>query len=429
MKRCIFLFFMMLITVHKVHSIPCPAVLNGSNQWSLVDRISNCLDDTNACVISTSIQQADVGTGPYVISAPGVYTVCEDLSTTNNDTIHIAASDVTLNLNNHKVTIIGAAFLNGIVIESGVSNIKIYNGICSAPNGISIASNNKDIEIFNITFLQCQACIFNGNSVGNQNIIIRSCLMYDFALAGFGRPCIELGNCNGVLIEDCTIFSTTNLITDGIGILNPGANGAIIRRCIVQSATNGIRMIAGSVDTCLIEDCLVSNSAGPTNSGFNISGSCKLLNCVAETCNDGFSISSSTNAVLERCISCNNLKNGFITTASNNLLFDGCIAHANALSGFEIDGSSTIVLSECEASLNKVTGNGGFTIDGASSNVVIERSLAMGNYSRGINNSGTGTMIANTYSSNVAGQNMAGTPRIYQLNFNPDIFGTALTIP
>lgn len=420
MKRFVFLFFILIATISKGNSIPCPAVLPGSNQWQLIDRVSNCLDATNACIIGTSIMQADVGAGPYVISASGVYTVCEDLSTTGNDVIEITANNVTLNLNNHTLTTTEgdeAIFLNG------VNNVKIYNGQCSAEvgTGITVDNSSKNVQIADVTFSNTLSGISATSAV---NLIISSCVMYDFSTAGgTGIACAA---CDAVLIEDCTLLSTTNLLLEGISITDPQSDGVIVRGCIVQTVSGlGISLAvtaSGNLSACFVENCLVSDAA----TGFSMSDSlvnptgCVVIGCIAESCSiAGFNIGASAGMVLRDCISRNGINDGY-DVFGTNVLLDNCIAQQNGVLGFNVGGSAA--LSFCEAIGN---GDDGFGFQNSNLALRLGRSLASSNVGSGIGNAnGNGTIVVNTYSANNSAiDTMAGFPVTYTLN---DLFDTGL---
>jgi len=83
------------------------------------------------------------------INTPGDYHLSTDLSASSGDyCIRISSSDVNLDLMGHTITSYGVPI--GIMVEGGISNVKIYNGeITNFEYGIAI-HNTTDYEIYSL---------------------------------------------------------------------------------------------------------------------------------------------------------------------------------------------------------------------------------------------------------------------------------------
>ncbi len=220
-------------------------------------------------------------TGPITITQPGHYCCANDI----NGSIIIAASDVALDINNHKIT-------NGIVISGTRNQILIENGVVEAgsvDNAIAIASGATNIGIKNVAvksgvvgmnFLNVaggsiENCEMTLNTTGLlfdscRDITIKNCIASCNTHAGF-----DLISSTTNCFEDCKALSTGEGNSDiahvGIyGFVSQNGYGNIFERCIANS-TQGLTvtgfdsMIAGfalrrSEQHTKIIECEAANS-------------------------------------------------------------------------------------------------------------------------------------------------------------------------
>ncbi len=220
------------------------------------------------------------------------------LATNVTNQITISVSNVTLDMNG--CTVSGGT--NGIVINSGLSNVTINNGTVTnvTTDGIQINNGCNDIVLSNITVKNCLRGI-SGTQVSNA--LIKNC---DF------------------------ILNTTGLHLDT-------ARNVVVDHCIASANTQaGYSLVATT--TCTITDCTaVATGDGNTNASGN------QANIF------GFVASNGYGNVFERCIASST--QGLAATDTNDVIA------GFALRGTE--GSSKII--ECEAA-NSTTSPSGVAI-------------------------------------------------------------------
>ncbi len=112
--------------------------------------IDEKLDEVLCSVGSVTIRQEDL---PYVITEPGKYTLCSNVSNLTNfsgSAISIQANNVTLNLNSYTIDWTGGSI--GVEVTSGVQFITVGNGIIQNATtfGISVDANATDVNLINL---------------------------------------------------------------------------------------------------------------------------------------------------------------------------------------------------------------------------------------------------------------------------------------
>ncbi len=275
------------------------------------------LEFVGAC--ETLIFQSDI---PFTIDSPGVYCLAESVSFAVGTAITIASDNVLLDLQDKKID--GSAGGDiGIVINSGLQNITIQNGVlCNM--------NNKGID---------------ADATNNIAFISMSVLdsLVDMPARIAPIACLQ--------IKD-------------IKVLNVGIFNEFPIVSVVDSIVDSI------ID---VPDCILSPITG-----ININCATKVIldNCQALCClGDGFALRMVENGTVKSCNAEENGGNGFVLDNTDTICFKwckanmncfhgicdsacngdnvylGCFAKQNGIHGFNIAGGGK-VLQECIASQN-----------------------------------------------------------------------------
>lgn len=364
----------------------------------------------------------------FPIDQPGEYTLEASFSETGTVVI-IAASNVTLNLAGR--TLSGGT---GILINSGLSNIIIKNGIidkCSV--GISIQEScsfirMKDIEITNCSTRAIEIVGTSGNEVNS--VIMRRLQIYLCCDGASADHVIHIDYADDVTLSDCLISKN-------------GASQVDLRGVYIANSTNG-----------LFEQVRISANQGNTFYGFYVdSADCFFSHCnvrsnVATGALTGFCFDGGSTTSGNYCNKCYALNNsstngpvsGFELLAFVTLnIFQQCIAAGNTATagvstascyGFNLDQPTFCSLINCRSLYNSAPGDGGSNIcagfnigtsaggDTGTKNCEFTDNFAVGNNGR---NDGasygiralSGTSLGNlnnVYFSNVAVRNGPTTP-------------------
>ncbi len=386
-----------------------------SNKINQVDTVVTEIDN---CLVGTAITQADI---PFTITTPGVYLVCEDISAGFN-LIDIQSDNVILDLNGH----ILESLTGRCVTVSGVSEVMIKNGFCtSQQQTIYVNTGSKDVTISDVkVYDSAEPSIF---ATGTHGLTILDCTIDGFNNINLitNGGMIRADTCSGIFIEGCRITgkgTATNSPGAACRIINQqvSESPATIKNCVAEVVGRyGFTIESGSLDGCLIENCVVAGAVAPgLSEAFYISGTggCELIRCAASGLLIGFSMLTYGYLALQDCIAQACTSTGFILSDTNAVL-NNCIASANSVGGFSISGNDT-TLSFCNATTNGL----GFSILGSRN--VLQQCVASRNVGSGIDNTaGIDTFIIDTRSSAI----LPACP--YQLNGAADIFGTATIIP
>lgn len=406
----------------------------------LISALASVVDFT--CLTGIVIRQSDIDNndGTYTITQPGVYTVCEDLTSTGT-LLQIMSSDVVLNLNGN---LLSAGEICVYCSFQGFSNIQILNGSCTSTTSVPIFidQNNtnvlvQDITIFNsaapsVYATTSQFLTFNNIQIYGYNGV------EDITISGVAAM-FTCADCDPILIENVVIggFNTT-IPTAGMYISDPNVQGTVIRNSIVEGTEfAGFIMsvdISGTLNSSVFENCIASSTTGSVlpgaDAGYYVldkvtgTSGCQLINCIADACINGFVVGQSIGTLLSQCIARNNLNDGYVLfnflsgNQPSGVFLENCVAHENTFDGFAFGGNS------CTSRLCKTLDNGRFGFNITGNGNIVEKALASGNTSSGINNTGANTFLVDNRSSNGA----TTLNPAYSLNGATDANGTATII-
>lgn len=197
---------------------------------------------------------------PYTtINSGGFYQLADNVT---NNAITISASNVMLDMNG--CTVSGAT--NGIVINSGLSNVTVRNGTVSgtSSDAITVGAGCTDITLDGITVLNATTargiflnqvtngivsnCDMIGNTTGCElsichNVQLSNCIALANVQAGFSLITSTTCSC-----FDCNALSTgqgfTNQNGNVFGFVSQSGTGNIFERCIAN-ATQGLTITGG----------------------------------------------------------------------------------------------------------------------------------------------------------------------------------------
>lgn len=332
---------------------------------------------------------------PFTINEPGSYVLTSDIIGVGTaDTIIIAASDVTLDLNGFTIRGVTGSD-NGIEVALNVEHVAIRNGTITGHNAGIEASLSRNCRFEDLRLADNSSGLFSG-----LNASVTGCTAYMNQFTGIS---VGLGstveNCaaqeNGQFGFQCTVGPST------------------FRGCTAtRNDSNGFSAI--TIDGAVYSDCVAYQNG---MNGFEASGSATITNCTA-TENDGSGFFIGTDSIVRGCTATGNgvdtgdhgffINSGGVVTdsAASNNAGDGfslgasvrltdCTSRNNALRGFQC--GSRNVLSGCTAE-----GNGADGFSGGAQ-MLFERCVADGNTSAGI----------------VAGQNTVVRGCIATLNGGP----------
>lgn len=350
----------------------------GTSFWPMVNSIGNISKTIVGCV--TPITAAEINAGGYTISAPGNYRLVEDVIATAGSVITITASDVYIDLNNFLIT---GNFTGSNIINIAGSHVTIVNGSLSGgasmpDNGIVIQSGHSNIKLAHLTvFNMANSPIQIANSTNNILIDAVSAYANEQAIIANGTQHLELNNCvvtsnnAGIFITNSSNVYITNCITtncgtdglvldasaicfvkdyvstgcsSGIRVLN-GASDIEIDNAHIIAATVGIN-IESLVNDVTIRDCIVTDSA---ENGIFFAD--RNLNILVQDCDlissgsCGLCAQDCGSMTVSGCTAQTNSGDGFnfVATFTNEeppfhygLLVDACLAARNQENGFHI---------------------------------------------------------------------------------------------
>ena len=394
---------------------------------SILDGLSSPLDALSACLVGTTITQSMI---PYTIDGPGLYTLCEDITSSGAPSITIAASDVTLDLQYHTIT---NTTDRGIACTSVQNNITITQGtIIPALEAIAITGGCQDVCIRDIQTINAAFIALNiANATG---VAIENCVCdgaNGSTLPETGGGSIYAATSGDVTISNCTVQSGAS---EGFFVLDP--TGPIqLQNCSSFNTTSVgfsvIKTTVGNAHDVVLNNCIVDTAVGE---GFLIGGTGTFPNLpVGPTLNDctaqnvtgpGFFLVNLQQSVLRNCLAANNTTFGLQGIDVANLVIEGLLVNNNASDGCNLLSAQQCTLRQCSAINN--TGNG-FSVITTSNAIVIDDSLASGNGTVGINidPSSTNVTILDTRSSNV---NPTTLNPAYTLNAGFDVLNSATVI-
>jgi hypothetical protein len=281
--------------------------------------MSSVLNQLDTCLLGTVITQAMV---PYTISAPGLYTVCQDLSASGaNTAITISSNNVDLNLNGH--TISSISLTNSVISMSSISDVRMFDGNISsvAPIAVSISGCTL-VQIGGVDVISSAPTAFD---IQNSTNITLERINCSGSASGSGAVINIGGTSDGIFLKSCTVFDA-----------RPDAF-----RANVTPTVYGISF----------EDCHALHSVNPTSgigfsvtiNGFNI---IPLLfkDCTVQLCGYGFIVDNGTSVQFENCETSECLHAGFDFISCRDFVVDACNALEGGASAFICDGCNQGVL-------------------------------------------------------------------------------------
>jgi hypothetical protein len=247
---------------------------------------------------------------PFVISSGGSYYVTKSLSVTSGNAITIAASGVTLDLNGFEITSTESSpSHSGILISSGVANIRVMNGLIRG--NVTLSGNSFSGSGF------ANGILATGSSPVNvtiSNVSVSGCLSIgiDLLFAGLVESC-NVNTIGGLGINAATvIYSAANQCgTSGINAItvtgcsvslttggDDGITGETVTNC---TATGNINSGEGAITAEVARDCYAVASSGAGDG---------VLSYTAENC-QGFSNGAGSGIhVYQSAINCSGRANG-----------------------------------------------------------------------------------------------------------------------
>lgn len=387
-------------------------------------------------------------TAPTTIIVPGSYCLENDIV----GTVSIAASNVTVDLNNHTISAPGQV---GVFVTA-VSNVMVTNGrIDTTAVGIELINGTDTIILSNISITNCSdsgivinpACVatfifdttittvanFGIHFVnGNDNSQCKRVRLVDCKGAvGIGTT----GSISSSLFEDCQIVDcVSNVVSCTFFNLENGQFNQLTRCSVTDVQNNGGSLTAlniGSQSTTL-ESCILQGITSITNKayGYVISGSTSVLeDCSAlavESLNGsvGFLVTGST-IMLNNClvqtvsaITIGSVVTGFDMNGPGANLIN-CQAYQITGTGFHVEASAVnSSLLNCEANNN---GANGFGIDSILSFIGNCTSLYNGSYGFSVPGVGT-TPVFGCFAHGNGVMNYLNVPNVQSVGTQVGVF-------
>ncbi|OQA35344.1 MAG: hypothetical protein BWY54_00618 [Candidatus Dependentiae bacterium ADurb.Bin331] len=332
------------------------------------------------------------------ISQPGLYTLgnnIQSLPTGADSIINITTSDVILDLGNRIIFQGNAtANVNGITVNSGLSNITVQNGVIRSVTGEGIIVNNtcSQINFYNLNFESCatDGLILNGLPGVNQisNVQIINCNFFSCGTSVTPGNPVTIGDATNVLMDGCVVSGTTAVaVISGIAIID--CTASIFKNILIQSMSTSGTLTGLSALTSnnnVFSNILIKNNAGQTGFiGLQVNTSPNnLIENVAIIGN-----SSSNGSVI--CIDVNSASTGVSVLNCKTILNSSSIGNAI---GFRCFSANTAVLNDCIA-LSTFSNGAGVRAEGFELNdsnfTVLNRCISSNSIGSG--NSGVGILV------------------------------------
>ncbi len=339
-----------------------------------------------------------------VFDKPGNYLMGDNLLETST-AIRISADRVYLDLNKNLIT----GGTDGIVIDPGVSNVTISNGLIASfqNNGIVVGENCKSILIQNIGIGLCaeSAIALKGTSVNDKvsSITINNVVISQCALQTNTQVAVTLKYCDNILMQNSRIVENGNVITDISAVKIEQSEECIFLNVLMTSNKGKSITLFDIVDSsdCVFRDCNIgnNNSSNGDNIGFLVTGTsennlftrCNIVNHVATGGNViGFHFYGSDSRTNDsnscQVFQCEgNSVFGFKAENSSETLFNACNAVRNTAQGtdaqaigFDIVNAQKGVIRNCITSFNTVTTGTatGIVLDGVSEFLIRDCSIS-----------------------------------------------------
>ncbi len=289
-----------------------------------------------SCPARTYIHQADI---PYVISQPGVYVVCENVSNTDAvlPAISIQSDGVTLDLAHNTIS----SELTYALEVNNVNRIFIFDGVLSTGAASCLRVNNvTQLFVSDIVVAQSPNNAFALNNL-TQAVFDNCYFKNSFNVAsGFASYVFLIeGSSRAISVSNSQIVGPA---VHGFGVFgNNVGYGIIFKNCAVYDAQNlytGDGFYAEScIDGLLFENCNVLNMS---NYGFwvHTCSNVTFNHCTAGFCRIGaFFAENSTVVTFDAC-SVQAIGLGIILSTVNTVSILNSVLYGRGFIGFFLDG-------------------------------------------------------------------------------------------
>lgn len=323
------------------------------------------------------ITQADIDTGNYTITEPGIYCLVEDVTFSgsgNAITINNTQPKVFLNLGGHTITGDGSG--TGVSITNTEYGTVVYNGVITeCQTGIYLLDATQ-VEILELEIFACREYgIYATSAFIGGGITIKNCFIKDI-FGGAVQEGISLFGCGVMRVFDTKLENTQGTSVHIEGCFETTCKGV----SVYDSGEFGYLISTRTSPTNVVtfENCISSNAQ---NSGFVVisnivdgANSIRHVHCASiQSGANGFDLVSDGGTIQSieyiDCQAVGNHGNGFSSdsagVASNIrvVIYENCTAHLNNANsgiglngdGFYVDGQSFLVKS-CYASENEGSG-------------------------------------------------------------------------
>jgi hypothetical protein len=336
-----------------------------SAQETILDEISqvemlmvSSLEQLETCLVGTPLTQADFVSGSFTISTPGVYTLCENITSSSTPVITIAANNVLLDFNGYTLT---ASAHNAVGVQIvGQSNVSVVNGSFvgntdGSGEAVSVSAGAQNILIQDISSV-------NGGIVVNAGIAITVRRYHGMNNGSF--VVFDNGS-RSIIVEDSSVTG----LTIGVGFSVFSSSDVLFNRCVSQSNIFGfaVNSTPGSSNVVL-RDCYASNSSmygfycyvpypatGPIMErciadasglgGFFVAPNSiggEWIECSASNSGIGFNVYG-LSPVLKRCVATNNTTGIMVQSLASSVdIFDTC--PVNNTTNYVNDGTDTVFI-------------------------------------------------------------------------------------
>ena len=366
---------------------------------SQLDTIDRKLDLLASC--TNPIDQADVGSSGFTITAPGGYKLIENIvysPTGSAPAITIAASNVILDLGCFSITQGNAAAgIDGIVIASDSADVTIFNGFIKDFSRTGIVINDNSTRIV-VQDLNCIGCAHRGvdlrgpmiSSPTIAQILIDNIGIYACCTASLADPnhALSLSGCKDFMMSNCRL-NENGIASEDLAVLQVNNSfkcffdDIAINDNIAQNELRGLDMTSNS-SLCSFEHCIIARNvaldSGSTLYGVSLRENdnidknqfldCLVLENTAELLLDGFftgigcdnnlfdcceasfNTATGTGLAVARGFDCiENTQNVFreCTARSNNALTTTVTAPNFGAVGFDFNITTSCLVMECTA--------------------------------------------------------------------------------
>lgn len=283
-----------------------------NNTPDVLDEILDRVESGFGC--SVTVLSVDE---PITLTVPGRYCLATDFT----NQITISSDSITLDLNDHTITVSGGSL--GVAISGGFNDVRIKNGFIvgdgMASAGISVGAA-ADILISDIT---CSNFLIGLDIDGAQRVKMNRIVTHQNTVYG-----IHCFNSFDVVVSQCQCDMSS------VGIIFDGSQRFCVRECTVANNNVGISVFAGSMNG-------------------------EIVHCFANTnVTAGFEVDTSSYIVIRECAVCGT---GLASTSRGYAIIDGLVFVVNSVAsacgtGFFVGAvlNNAVVIRECSAYGNNV---------------------------------------------------------------------------